>query len=100
MEQDLGEREAIRSAVFNATPDLVAVIDKQWTIFDVNEAMANRFGKLPEELIGKDGWDLVLPEIAESRRRHADEVFETGQPCRFEDENQGNYFDNIFYPNF
>ena len=36
--------------------------------------------------------------MRKSRRQYAEKVFETGKPCRFEDENRGTYFDNIFYP--
>ena len=97
-EEALRESEELRSAVFNSTPNLAAVIDEKWTIIDINEAMANRFGKHRDELIGIYGKDLLPQELAESRDRYFKKVFKTGKPCRFEDENSGMYFDNIAYP--
>jgi PAS domain S-box-containing protein len=92
------KREEIRSAVFNATPDLIALIDKQWTIIDINESMAIRFGKHRKELIGSNGWNLIPKELAESRNKYFKEVFRTGKPCHFEDEREGIYFENTAYP--
>ncbi|MBA7563179.1 Adaptive-response sensory-kinase SasA [subsurface metagenome] len=98
-EKALRESEKIRNAVFSATPDLIAVLDRQWNIVDINEAMAKRFGKHQEELIGSSGWwNLLPPELAKSRKRRFNEVFQTGRPCRFEDERRGMWFDNIAYP--
>jgi PAS domain S-box-containing protein len=98
MEKKLQASEKTKSAVLNATPDLIAVANEEGTLFDINKAMAERFRKHPEELTGSNGWDLIPPELAESRKRCFNEVFQTGKPCRFEDENGGIYFDNIVYP--
>ncbi|MEE8323251.1 MAG: PAS domain S-box protein, partial [Candidatus Bathyarchaeia archaeon] len=94
----LQETEEIKRAILNATPDFIAVSNREGTIIDINEAMAKRFGKHPEKLIGRNGYDLLPPELAEARRAKFDRVFRTGNPYRFEDEHGGTYFDNIVYP--
>ncbi|MFC1912182.1 PAS domain S-box protein [Chloroflexota bacterium] len=85
-------------SIMDACPDLIAVIDKEWNIVNVNNAMSQRFGKRREELIGTNGRNLLPPELSKSRYQYFKEVLQTGEPCRFEDENQGMYFDNIAYP--
>jgi len=97
-EEALRESEYIKKAILNATPDFITVIDKEGTIIDLNEAMAKRFDNDTEKLLGRFGWDLVPPELAEARKAQFDRVFRTGEPYRFEDENRGMYFDNIVYP--
>jgi PAS domain S-box-containing protein len=42
--------------------------------------------------------DLAPPELRKNRERHFQTVLQTGQTCRFEDENRGTHFDNILYP--
>ncbi len=42
---EVREQEKIREAVFSATPEIIVVMDKDWNIHDVNEAMAGRFCK-------------------------------------------------------
>ncbi|NQT31763.1 MAG: PAS domain S-box protein, partial [Deltaproteobacteria bacterium] len=97
-EEALRESEETKSAILNATPDFIAVVDKEGIVSDINKAMAEKFGKQPKEIIGSNSWYLIPPELAKSRKRYIDEVFQTGKPCRFEDENGGIYFDNIVYP--
>jgi two-component system, cell cycle sensor histidine kinase and response regulator CckA len=38
---------------FNATPDLVSVVDREYRLVRVNRAMADRLGAEPEDLVGK-----------------------------------------------
>ena len=94
----LQESEEIRVAVFNTTPDRVAVLNERFIISHINEPMAARFGKRPEELIGTCGLDSLPPELAVSRKQYFDEVFRTGQSFRWEDEHRGMYFDNSTFP--
>ncbi len=87
-----------KQAILNTSPDLLAIIDREWNIFGINKAMSDRFGKQPEELIGTNCRDLLPQELVKSRNSYFEEVFRTGKPCRFQDENRGMYFDNIAYP--
>lgn len=99
-EQALRESEETARALLNAPTDLAALVDSRGVILDANEAMAQRFGMRVEEIVGVHGWDLVPPDVAESRKAHLDQVIQSGKPVRFEDERPGMFFDNIFYPVF
>ena len=97
-EEALRESEEIARALLNAPTDVAALLDTRGFIVDANEAMAQRFGKQVDELIGVYGWGLLPPDLAEGRKAHADQVIRSGEPVRFEDERQGTWFDNVFYP--
>lgn len=90
--------EETRQVIMDASPDLIAVIDRKGTILDINKTMAKRFGKKPEELISANGWTLLPKVLAETRSNNFRRVFRTGKSYRFEDENRGTHFDNIVYP--
>ncbi len=52
------EREVIRTKdelerIFNATPDMMSIIDCEYRIIRTNRAMANRFGTTPDDCVGK-----------------------------------------------
>lgn len=87
-------------AAMDVSPSIIAVLDKNGILVDVNKKMAAKFGKLPKDIIGVYSWGLLPPELAKSRSKYFDEVVRTGQGCRFEDENQGACFDNIYNPIF
>ena len=44
---------------FNAVPDLIALIDDHYRVIRVNQAMADRLGMAPEEVIGKYCYEIV-----------------------------------------
>ena len=97
-EEMLRASEETARALLNAPTDVAALIDSHGVILDANEAMAQRFGRHVDELIGVNGWDLLPPEVAERRKLHFAEVFRSGEPRRFEDERRGTWFDNVVYP--
>jgi len=100
VEMTLRESEATARALLNTPTDAMALIDTRGIILDANETMACRLGKSVNELIGLFGWDLIPPELAQSRKAFADKVIQSGKSVRFEDERQGMYYDNVFYPVF
>jgi len=94
----LQESEETARAFLNSPTDVVALIDTRNIILDVNETTAHRFGKGLDELVGLHCWDLLPPDMAETRRAYADQVIQSGKPVRFEDGRQGTWYDNVFYP--
>jgi PAS domain S-box-containing protein len=94
----VAESEAIARALLEAPTDLLAVVDVDGTILGANETMAQRFGRDKDSFIGMCGWDLLPPGLARSRKAYLDRVIRSGEPCRFEDERLGRWFDNVFYP--
>ncbi len=93
-------RESVETArvLMNAPRDLATLVDKDGIIIDINDAMAKRFNKKIEDLKGSSGWELIPEILRETRSKYLNEVIQTSKPVRFEDENQGVWFDNNFYP--
>ncbi|UCC89909.1 MAG: PAS domain S-box protein [Anaerolineales bacterium] len=91
--------ETIR-ALLNAATETAVLVDPQGTILALNRVAAQRVGKSVDELLGVCVYDLLPPELAESRRAMVDEVARSGLPVRFEDERAGILFDNHLYPVF
>jgi PAS domain S-box-containing protein len=98
LRQRVAESEAIAQALLEAPTDFLLVLDVDGTILSANETMAQRFGRDKDSFIGLCGWDLLLPDLARSREAYLNQAIRSGEPCRFEDERLGRWFDNVFYP--
>ena len=97
-ETSIKESEITARAILNASNDVAALVDIEGVILDANDAMAQRFNKSVKALKGTHGWDLLPKDIAEKRKHYFNQVIQSKKPVRFEDINQGTWFDNIFYP--
>jgi PAS domain S-box-containing protein len=97
-EEALRESETTARALLNAPADLVALVNVDGLILDINEAMAKRLGKPVGELIGTCGWDWLPPDVVEHRKPYVEAVLRSGEPVHWEDESQGRWFDNRIYP--
>ncbi len=97
-EEALRESEATARALLNAPTDLIALVDADGLILDVNEAMAQRLGKQVSDLIGTCGWDWLPPDAVERRKPYMEAVLRSGRLVRFQDERGGQWFDNQVYP--
>ena len=67
-------------ALVEAQPELVALSRPDGTLAYVNPAFARHFGHVPEELVGRDLFDLVLPADREQVRGLLAQVLASGQP--------------------
>jgi len=99
-EEALRESEETARVLFNATVDIIVLLDRQGIIIDANETMAHRFGKQVHELLGTCVWDLFPPDVTERRKAIVEQVFHSGKPIRFEDERHGIWNDNVINPVF
>ncbi len=97
-EQALKESELTARAILNASNDVTALLDIEGIILDANEALARRFNKSVEAIKGTNGWDLFPIDLVEKRRQYFNRVIFSKKPVRFEDEHNGIWFDNIFFP--
>ena len=84
--------------LLNSTHDLALLVDTDGTVLTVNTTAAERYGKDPEELIGKNIYSLMPAETVELRKRKAEEVIQTKQPVHYTEENAGKYFDCNLFP--
>ena len=92
------EAEIALRTLVDAVPESVVLTDAKGVALAANETFARRFGKLAEELIGTQLYDLFPSDIAEVRKRYAEEIIQTGERRRFEDLRDGRYLDNRIHP--
>jgi PAS domain S-box-containing protein len=97
-EEALRESEGTARALLNAPTDAAALVDAEGIILDLNQTTADRFGRNVDDLLGSCVWDLFPPDVARRRKAYTDEVFQSGEPVRFEDEREGVWSDNAIYP--
>jgi PAS domain S-box-containing protein len=88
------------TALMNAVTELFLLIGRDGTILTINPAMARRLHHRPRELIGKNVYALLPPEIGRRRKAWGDQVARSGQPLRFEDARDGIILDSHVYPAF
>ncbi|MBW1744053.1 MAG: PAS domain-containing protein [Deltaproteobacteria bacterium] len=94
------ESEERERALLNACSESAFLIDKDGTILAMNQTAAQRFGKTVEELVQTNGYDLVPPDLAKSRRKLVNKVIRSGQPVRFEDTREDRIMDAMICPVF
>jgi PAS domain S-box-containing protein len=101
---DITERKKLESKVlqakqewemtFDAVPDMIAILDPDYRIMRVNQAMAKKVGLLPEEFIGKKCFEIIhgtdspvenCPYIMTCREQteHRAELFESRMDGHF-----------------
>lgn len=85
-------------AILNATTESVLLLDPQGTVLVTNATAAARLGLHPHDLLGKCAFDLIAPELAQSRRRLFDEAISSRQSRQSEDERDGRIQQVNYYP--
>ena len=88
-------------AFLEAASGAALVLDRSYLVVLANEAMAQRFGVAPGELVGRHSLDFsesAAPELLARRLAVADEVFRTGQGRTFEDSRGGRLLLNRMEP--
>jgi PAS domain S-box-containing protein len=94
----LRQDEAILRALFDATSEILFVMDPQGTILAANKALAARFDTSVEQLIGSNAYDLLPPEVGAARKVRIAELLRSGQPVAFEDQRDGRVLEHHNYP--
>ncbi len=99
-EESVREQKAILETLLNAPSDTIALLDRQGTIIDINEAGARRLGGTVQRMTGRCAYDLLPPDVANMRKEHIDRVFATGESAGFDDARSGTYLHNQIFPIF
>jgi len=86
------------TALLNASTEPIMLLDPEGLILTLNQAMAQRIGKPPAELLGAFAPGLLDQALGQTRQAHMKRVVDSGQTLRFEDEKNGGFFDNNLYP--
>ncbi|NTU97450.1 MAG: PAS domain S-box protein [Chlorobiaceae bacterium] len=96
--------EAFRPfALFDIFPDKVFMINPQGVILECNAVFAAYMSRSPEDCLGLDVFEFIakelgLPDVADIRRKKAEEVFRTGCRLIFDDEHDSRVFRSTVYP--
>ena len=99
-ELTLRDREERERALMNASQEVLLLIDRQGAILTANEALAGKWGKALQEIVGTCLFDYFPADLATSRRARYDEVFATGKPVHFVDTRGGTVIDTYCNPVF
>ncbi|MCD6299328.1 MAG: PAS domain-containing protein, partial [Thermoplasmata archaeon] len=100
MEKRLRASEEAARMMLNATHDMVALADFDGTIVDLNDSLAELLGRNKSEFVGRNFKDILKKEVFEVAYSCAMEVKRTKKPFHLEYEQNGRWFDNLFYPVF
>jgi PAS domain S-box-containing protein len=98
VETALRQSERRARALLDAPPDSALLADLEGKILDINEIAAERLGIAIQDAIGKNVFELFEPQVAEIRRRKADELIDTKKPVSWEDMREGRYYQNRLFP--
>jgi len=98
IEQTLKDSEELSKTLLNATIDGAMLVDPGGRILAANEAMAARFARTPDQMVGTGFLDWLPPHLAEARRSQLDQVLAGKMPLHTHDERDGAVFDNRIYP--
>ncbi|MBP6942141.1 MAG: PAS domain S-box protein [Syntrophorhabdaceae bacterium] len=99
-EKALKDSEETLRALFHASSEALLLIDTEGTILVANETLARSLGSTTTDIIGTNQYDHFPPDVAESRKRHFDEVVRTGRAVHFTDTRAGRFFEVFGYPVF
>lgn len=97
-ERKIRESEANARAVMESTNDLFILLDNHGVVIDCNEAHAGRLNMTRNEIIGKNVFDYLPPDIANSRKALVNKVLETGLPATGEDYRAGHWNEFVINP--
>ena len=99
-EEKLRESEAFARVLLESPADSILLVNPDGIILYTNRTFAQRMGQRVDQLIGRCTYDILPPELVESRRARVDEVVQQGTPIRFEDVRAGMHLDQSVYPIF
>lgn len=98
-EKTIRQNEATIRAVMNVPEVMIALLDLQGAILEVNQTWAEIMHGSPESFKGKYLFDLFPPEIARYRRTVFEQVIQSGKMHRALDTGRNNrVFDSLVYP--
>ncbi|MBN1824878.1 MAG: PAS domain S-box protein [Candidatus Eisenbacteria bacterium] len=99
-EERIRDSEEVVRALLNAPTDSAFLLDLEGKILAVNAIAAERFGRSPKEMTGRNFFDFNPPHLAHARREKMAETIRDARPVRFENKRAGMVFDTNIYPVF
>ena len=100
VEDRLRESEETARALLNAPAEMSVLVDTAGTILALNEYAARSIGRDASALIGRRGLDLLPAGLGPRVAELSVGVIRKGEPARFEEQQDGRWFDFSIYPVF
>jgi len=97
-EAEVRKGREILEALINSTDDSLALFDREKRFVVANRALAARFDKRIDELLGKTLSAILLPALVSQREHVLDSVFRTKASTRCQDARDGRHFDTLVNP--
>lgn len=94
----LRETQAHLSALIEASPEAMLVLERDGTCVKLNSQAASRLGRTVDACIGGNPFDWLPPAVAAGRRAKLEQAIDTGAKVRFQDERLGRTLDHIVVP--
>lgn len=98
IEKKLQRSQQTLQSFLNAITEIALLINPEGIVLASNDQTLQAMGLSRNQLIGKNIYDLVPPEIVESRKKKVAEVMRTKKPLRYKDSPFGKTFSSSLYP--
>jgi PAS domain S-box-containing protein len=100
MENSIKESENIIRTLLNSPNDSIGLFDLDGSILAINEASAKMINKKPKDMIGKNYYDYLSPELLEARKVAVEKAIETKAPYSFMETTDDVHREYSIYPVF
>jgi PAS domain S-box-containing protein len=81
-EEALHESRETLDTLINASHDVALLVGIDGTVLTVNNNTAKSYGVSPQDLIGKNVYELMPPDVASTRKKIARAVISKGKPIK------------------
>jgi PAS domain S-box-containing protein len=92
VENALKQNESFLRAIFDASEDIILILDKKGKIIDCNSQFARETGKPLENLIGAELWSVTDSFAQKDSRHFFDLAVQTGESANFESSAENNIY--------
>jgi PAS domain S-box-containing protein len=84
-EQILRRSQTLLQSVIDNSPSIIYAKDRAWRLILVNRPFANLLHREPQEIVGKNDYDLFPAESIDAIRANDEQVIAQGQPITHEE---------------
>lgn len=96
----LRRSEETARVLLNASMDAALLMRPDGALLALNEVAARRLGGTPQELVGRNLFELLTHDMAEEFRARVTEVTKSGASVRYVYQEAGMFIDNSMFPVF
>ncbi|MDY6992120.1 MAG: PAS domain S-box protein [Pseudomonadota bacterium] len=97
-EEALTQNEQALRAILNAVTDTIVLLEQNETCVVINPAGAAKLGHRSDDIVGQCIYDFLPAEAVQKRKTVVEQVIQTQTPMVQEDNRNGIWFEDNFYP--